>query len=142
MKNNMGEGKVENRQYAFKIARVSVLKTTTKEVQEVAQREADKAQKIREADLQKKYEAASQLSQDEVKMELLKKIQRGRTRLSFENVELLSLAEKRLAGRLIFGPSGWKELTEEPKEDEQEQLRGEAVPHAGNRVVEGVVEAV
>ena len=138
----MGEGKVENRQYAFKIARVSVLKTTTKGAQEVAQREADKTKKTLEEALQKTYDQADKLFQDKDKMELWKKLKKGRMKLIPEHENLLRLAEMRLRKLLIPGRNGWVLLPEDPEEGEQQELGSESVPHAGNRVVEGVVEAI
>ena len=45
-------------------------------------------------------------------------------------------------GGLVLRRKGWVELVENPEQNEKQELGSEAVPHAGNRVVEGVVKAV
>ena len=62
--------------------------------------------------------------------------------LSFENRKLLVLAEKILVGGLVLRRKGWVDLVENPEQNEKQELGSEAVQHAGNRVVEGVVKAV
>ena len=124
----------EARQFEFEIREVPGLNTT--------KREAEKVQKKLEADLQAKYETASKLSQDEGKMKLWQKLEMGGQKLEPEHEELLRLAKKKLSGRLVLRRNGWVELAEDPEEREQQELGSEAVPHAGNRVVEGVVKAV
>lgn len=130
----MVEGKVEPKQYEFIIREVPGLKTTS--------REAEKAQKKFEADLQAKYETANKLSQDQEKMKLWQKLERGGQKLEPEHEELLRLAKKILSGGLVFRRNGWVELAEDPEKREQQELGSEAVPQAGNRVVEGVVETI